>query len=444
MINESIFRAYDVRGLYPEEINEETAYLIGRAYAQRVKPKKVVIGQDLRESSANLKAKVIEALLDEGVEVYDAGKMTNDMISFANFNYGYDGSIILSASHNPIGYGGIKMAKAEAITVPGDDPKIKEAVLKNQFGNKKSGGSIKKIDIMNDYIRYVKEFINIKNLQKKRILFDPLYGSVSLVLDKLLEDLPVERINLHTKADINFGGLSEPNPSNREIRQETEEMAIKEKPDFSVIWDGDGDRCFFLDENAEFVPAPYITSSLVEYILKHKPGAKIVSDVRILWPIEKATEDNGGKFVISKSGYRFIKEKMVETDAEFGAEMTAHYFFKDNKCADNGIIPFLMIWALLSEKNCTLSDLVKSYRQDHFMIDEMKFKVDNAKTVLNKVAKSFREYEQNDLDGITIEAPKFRINLRGSNTEPVIKLNMEAKSQEILSRQEEELLGLIK
>lgn len=443
MINESIFRAYDVRGLYPEEINEEAAYLIGRAYAQSVKPKKVVVGQDLREASASLKKRIIQALLDEGVDVDDAGKMTNDMISFANFNYNYDGSIILSASHNPIGYGGIKMAKKGAVTIPGDDPSIKDAVLKNDFGPVQGGGKVETIEITDDYVKFVRSFIDVSKLKHQRILFDPLYGSVSLILDKILAGLPAERINLHTEADVNFGGLSEPNPLNNEIRKEAEELAMKEKPDFSVIWDGDGDRCFFLDENGQFVPAPYITSALVEYILKHKPESKIVSDVRILWPIKKATKDNGGEFVISKSGYRFIKEKMVETDAEFGAEMTAHYFFKNNECADNGLIPFLMIWALLSEKNCSLSELVESYRAGHFMIDEMKFKVSDSKSVLDELATVFKEYKQNNLDGLTVETPDFRLNLRGSNTEPVIKLNMEAKSQEVLEKQKAKVLSIL-
>lgn len=443
-IDEAIFRAYDVRGTYPDQLNEEVASRVALAFAEKVKPKTVVVGRDLREASEKMENAVKEALISRGIKVFEAGAMTNPMMGFAVFNYGYDGGIILSASHNPIGYGGLKMFEKDAVSIPGEDKEIKKYSLvgvPNYIGKK---GSVEKIDIACDYIELIKSTIDTSRLSQKKILFDPMYGSVNLIIDKVLKGLPIERVNLHTKPDKLFGGLSEPNPLNPKIMREALELAKKEKPDFGVMWDGDGDRVFFIDERGDFIDAPYITAVLAEHILKIKPGSKIVGDTRIIWPIEKSVTQNGGKFVESKSGYRFLKEKMSEVGAPFAAEMTAHYFFEEMRNMDNGIIPFLMIWSLLSEKKCTLSELVAPYKEGHFMMEEVKKEVDNVEKVLGSVKKAYKDYCSHTMDGLSILSDQFRFNIRSSNTEPVIKLNMEARSREVLDKEKKKVLNLIK
>jgi len=442
-IDPKIFRAYDVRGTYPDQINEEVATIIAKAFAQKIKPKKVVVGQDLREASSKMKGSVIEALLEIGVDVDDAGKMTNPMIGYANFNYGYDGAIILSASHNPIGYGGMKMTKKNAITVAGDDQELVALVQKNDFENAPEPGQLTKKDIVDDYVAFVRSLVEIDKLVPKKILFDPTFGSVCLILNKVLAGLPVEKVSLHDRPDKQFGGLPEPNPLNSEIKKEAVALSQQEKPDFSVLWDGDGDRVFFLDENGEFINAPYITALLVNYAVREKPGQSIVCDKRIIWPIQKACDQNKVELIKSKSGYRFIKEAMRNNKSSFGAEMTAHYFFEDTKYMDNGVIPFLMVWQMVSESGQTLSQLVAPYQQGHFMIDEIKFQIEDLGEINQKLKEKYADGKIDEEDGVTVEYENWRFNFRGSNTEPVAKLNLEAKDKALLDERFEEVKQII-
>ncbi len=442
-IDQKIFRAYDIRGTYPDQMNEDVAYSVARAYAKKINPKTVVVGRDIREASARMHEKVIQGLIESGVNVKDAGEMTNPMIGFAVFNYNFDGGIILSASHNPIGYGGMKMTKADAVTVPGDDPELKKWAMEGEGIEGGEGGEVKNISITDDYVAFIKKIVDVKKLKKQKILLDPMYGSVGLIIDKVLEGLPIERVDFRIKPDANFGGLDEPNPLNSKMRAVAEELARKEKPDFSAIWDGDGDRVFFLDEKGKFIDAPYITALLIETIAKIHPNSSFVCDERIIWPQTKAAEKSGMKFLISKSGYRFIKEAMSQNKAVFGAEMTAHYFFEETHYMDNGIIPFLLIWQAISESGKKLSQLVAPYQKDHFMIEEIKFNVEDPSAAIDRLKEKFSDGEPNELDGLTIEYPDWRFNLRASNTEPVAKLNLEAKDEKLMKDKTEEIRKII-
>jgi len=440
-IDQAIFRAYDIRGTYPDQINAEIAYRIGRAFVKLTGAKKVVVGRDLRQASADMMDELVKGLIDEGADVTSIGEIANDMLAFAVTNYDFDGGLILSASHNPIGYGGMKMIKTGAVTIPGDDPELIKFVGDIAYEKTDIVHDLPVKSIYDDYINFVFSFVNDGNLKRKKILFDPLFGSVNLILKKAISNLSVKPIFIHDYPDVKFGGLSEPNPLNPEINKFAVEAAKKSQIDFGVIWDGDGDRAFFLDENGDFISAPYITAIIIESILKKNPGATIVSDPRIFWPIKTAVEKNGGKLVQSKSGYRFIKEKMAEENAIFGAEMTAHYFFKGNHNSDNGFIPFLMVWEILSESDKKLSQLVAPYKKDHYLIEEVKLSTDNLPAILEKIKKDYQSFKQDEIDGLSIESKDFRLNLRGSNTEPVVKFNMEAKSKEVLEREKNKILA---
>lgn len=443
MIDQKIFRAYDIRGTYPDQINEEVAYSVACAYAKKIRPQNVVVGRDIREASAKMFVSVVQGLVDSGVNVKDAGQMTNPMIGFAVFNYNFDGGVILSASHNPIGYGGMKMTKADAVTVPGDDPDLKKWTLAGEGLESAEKGKIEKISIVDDYVAFIKKIVDVSCLKRQKILLDPMYGSVGLIIDKVLEGLPADRVDFRIKPDVNFGGLDEPNPLNSKMRAATEELALKEKPDFSAIWDGDGDRVFFLDENGKFIDAPYITALLIETVAKMHPNSSFVCDGRIIWPQTLAAKKSGMKFYTSKSGYRFIKEVMSQNKAVFGAEMTAHYFFEETHYMDNGIIPFLLIWQAVSESGKKLSELVAPYQKDHFMIEEIKFNVEDPAEAINRLKEEFSDGDDSNLDGLTIEYPDWRFNLRGSNTEPVAKLNLEAKSEKLMADMTEQVRKII-
>ncbi len=443
-INEKIFKAYDVRGIYPDQLNGEIAYKIAVSYAKKIKPKQVIVGKDMRQASDEIYDQIVEGLIDQGVDVFLAGRMTNPMIGFATWFYAYDGGIIASASHNPVGYGGIKMMSKGAVSIPGEDTELKSGVIEGNFDSLGDKGSATEVNINKDYIKFLLKFVNISKLKKTKIFFDPLYGSVGLIIKDLLNELPVEPVYNNADPDQNFGGLSEPNPLNSQVRGGSVEKFKKSGAEFGVIWDGDGDRCFFLDEAGNFIDAPYITALLCEQLSKKYPKLKVVGDARIIWPIEKAVTENDGQFFSTKAGYRFLKEKMLKEGAEFGAEMTAHYFFKENHYCDNGIIPFLLVWQIISESGQKLSQLLSKYQAGHALSEEIKFQVEDPAEMIKTVKENYREFSQNELDGLTVESPEFRFNLRGSNTEPVVKLNMEAKSQEILKREKEKLLSIVK
>lgn len=443
MIDQKIFKAYDVRGLYPDQLNEEIAYRIAVSYAKKLKPNTVIVGKDVRTASDEIYEKLIEGLVDQGVNVKVAGRMTNPMIGFATWYYDYDGGIIASASHNPVGYGGIKMMRKGAVSIAGEDTELKAGVLGGDIAKSEQEGSVDEVDIKADYIKFLKNFVEIEKLTKIKVFLDPLYGSVGIVIKDLLRDFPIEPIYNNADPDSGFGGLVEPNPLNSEVRKCSIEAFKASGAEFGVIWDGDGDRCFFLDEEGNFIDAPYITALLAEHILRKNPGAKVVGDPRIVWPIEKATKDNGGEFVPAKSGYRFIKEKMAEVEAAFGAEMTAHYFFKEDKNCDNGIIPFLILLGIVCESGKKLSQLVAPYKEGHVLIEEVKLTIEDPSDLIAKIKDEYKEFKQNELDGLTVESDEFRFNLRASNTEPVAKLNMEAKSQGVIEKEKTKLLSII-
>lgn len=443
MIDEKIFKAYDVRGFYPEQLNEKIAYKIAVSYAKKINPKTVIVGKDIRESSDKIYEQLLKGLVDQGVNVKAAGRMTNPMIGFGVWNYSYDGGLIASASHNPIGYGGIKLMKEKAVSIGGSDEELKYGVVNGEFEPSEEKGTIEEVSIKEDYIKFLKTMVDEGKIKKIKVFLDPLYGSVGLIIKDLLSDFPIDAVYNNAEPNPEFGGLAEPNPLNPEVRKGSIEAFMKSGAEFGVIWDGDGDRCFFLDENGNFVDAPYITAALSAYILKKFPGAKIVCDPRIVWPIKKAVKENGGEFFTAKSGYKFIKEKMAEIDGQFGAEMTAHYFFKENQNSDNGIIPFLLMYQIVCETGKKLSEIVAPYREGHVLIEEVKLQVEDPSEMISKIKEAYKDSKQDELDGLTIESDEFRFNLRASNTEPVAKLNMEARSEEIIEREKEKLLKII-
>ncbi len=444
MIDEPIFKTYDIRGLYPSQIDEEGAYLIGKAYADFVKPGKIIVGHDVRESSIKMEKELIRGLIEQGVDVCQIGQITTDMLFFAVGKYGFDGGIAVSASHNPPGYGGFKLVREEAIPITGESGimEIKELVKKNNFRQSAQAGKLYQKEIIADYKKFVLSFADVNKIKPAKIICNTLNGAMAPVLKEVIANLPLEIVWLDENPDPKLS-KGEPNPLLPERREETVEKIKEVGAALGVSWDGDGDRCFFFDETGEFIPAPFMTALMVEYLGKTKPHSKVIIDSRIIWPIMGAAKKNNIQIDFAKSGRTYLQIALREKEAYMAAEMTAHYFYKDNYYSDNGIIPFLTVLAILSEKGEKISTLVKPYREKFFMVDEVKIETTDVESLFKKLKIFYKDGQQSDFDGLTIEYPSWRFNLRGSNTEPVAKLNIESKDENIVEEKKQEILSVI-
>lgn len=446
-MNYDIFHAYDIRGIYPTEVNEETFYKIALAYVTVFKPRNVAVGMDARLSSPSLKKKVIEALLDSGVDVLDIGELTTDMIYFAVGKYGYSGGIIVSASHNPREYNGLKMVREKAAAISSDTGlfEIRDA-LKNGKIEKPTGkrGSLEKKDILEDYVEHVLNFIDKSSIKPFHFVGNGNFGFVKKPLEKIVDALGLTMIPLNLEPDGSFPKGS-PDPLLPENRIETENLIKESGVDFGVAWDADADRVMFFDETGQFIQGAYITALLSKIMLaKHGRQNKIIFDPRVIWPIEKAVTETGGIPLVSKSGHTFMKDRMRSEDALFAGELSGHYYFRDNFFADNGIIPFLLVMEYLSATKKKFSEIMNTFIEGHYMSGEFNYSVGNIKEILEKVRQKYKQYGKEDfIDGYSLESEEWRFNIRPSNTQPLLRLNVEAKSEDLVEKIKEEIVQLI-
>lgn len=446
-LSQSVFKAYDIRGLYPEEIDEAGAYRIGLAYAQKFQPKTVVVGQDVREANGKMKAEIIRALAESGVRVIDIGIIATDMLYFAVFNYGYDGGIAVSASHNPAGYAGMKIVtkNAEPIFQGNGLPAIRDLAASDDLASPGLNGAIEKKEIENDYFNFLLSFITVDKLKPARIVVNPNFGVTGKILERLIKkfNLPLQIVPLNFEPDGNFP-KGRPDPMVPENRAEILDLATREKADFGVAWDADGDRCFFCDNQGIFYEPCYITAVLIENLLRKKPGAKIIYDVRYAFAIQDAIARGGGEAIIERVGHSFIKARMRQDDAIFCGESSGHYYFKENSYCDNGLIPFLLLWEALSLSGKTLPELTDEYTSRFFVSGEFNNKVADSAAKIKELAERYSDGKIDYLDGITVEYPDWRFNVRSSNTEPLLRLNLEARDENLMATKRDEVLGIIK
>src|SRR4030042_1789935 len=377
-MKEGIFKAYDIRGVYPNDFNELDAYKIAAAYCDFVKPKVVAIGCDVRNSSPTLKKAAMKAVTDKGVKVADIGRISTDMLYFAVANYGYDGGFSLTASHNPAEYNGMKLVRKGSEPISGDKGiyvirdmamkmNVSEEVLAGEFGQ----NLVEKKKIWNDYIEKIRSFADFSKFKKFKIVENPTFGLAGKVLDLLLTNTGIEVIKLNYEPDGNFP-KAKPDPLLPESRNETMELIKKVGTDFGVGWDADADRCFFFTEKGEFIEGYFVTALLAEIFLKRFPGEKIVHDPRLIWAIQDVVRKNNGVALINKSGHAFIKERMRKENAVFGGEMSAHYYFRDFYYCDNGMIPLVMMLEYLSQTEEKLSEIVaKKFLKNYFVSGEI-------------------------------------------------------------------------
>lgn len=450
-MNKEIFKAYDIRGIYPTEINELDVYKIAQAYCEFVEPSEVVIGADVRLSSPSLKRAAIKAVTDMQIHVIDVGEISTDMLYFAVANYGYAGGFSLTASHNPKEYNGLKFVREESKPISADtgifeirDIAMRKEVSESVLEGEPNPNFIKQKNILEDYAQKIRSFADFSKFKKMKIVANPNFGVGGRAADKIFEDLDVEIVKLNWESDGNFP-KGRPDPLIPENREEISKLVVSEKADFGVAWDADADRCFFFTEKGEFIEGYFITALLAKIFLERSPEMGIVHDPRLVWAIEDVVKAGRGKDICNKSGHAFIKERMRNEDAIFGGEMSAHYYFKDYFYCDNGMIPLVMMMEFLSKQTKTLSEIMaEMFWNKYFVSGEINTQVSDVQATLQKAKEKYNDGELDEIDGVSIEFLDWRFNLRGSNTEPVIRLNVEAKSRKLMEKKTQELIDLIK
>jgi phosphomannomutase len=446
-MNLSCFKAYDVRGVVPDTLNEEIARRIGRAFALEIDPGRVVLGHDIRLTSPALASALSEGLRDGGVDVFDIGLCGTEEIYFATAHHGMGGGIMVTASHNPMDYNGIKFVREHSRPVSGDTGlvAIRERAESGEFPDAGRRGTLEKLDARPAYIQHLLSYVDRDHLKPLRIAMDAGNGGAGMVVRELAHHLPFEIIEVNFEPDGRFpNGI--PNPLLPERRAACIDAVRAHGADLGVAWDGDFDRCFLFDEQGNFIEGYYIVGLLAEAFLRKSPGARIVYDPRLTWNTIETVHHAGGVPVQSKAGHSFIKEEMRAEDAVYGGEMSAHHYFRDFFYCDSGMIPWLLITELLSAADEPLSGLVAERVAAYPCSGEINFMVSNIAQTLSRV----REIHEplalrvDETDGIGFEMENWRFNLRASNTEPVIRLNVETRADPALLRDKVEALsGLI-
>jgi phosphomannomutase len=434
-INISCFKAYDIRGQIPKQLNPDVAYRIGNATAAFLDTKTIVVGRDMRLSSAELTDSVVCGLTEAGVDVLDIGLCGTEMVYFATMHLNAGGGIMVTASHNPADYNGLKLVREEARPISADTGLVEIRALAEGDDRKAAGqpGARQSRDIFGAYIEHMLSYIDVSKLAPLKLVVNAGNGCAGIALDGLEKHLPFDFIKLNNEPDGTFpNGI--PNPMLLENQAVTSQAVIENNADMGIAWDGDFDRCFFFDENGGFIEGYYIVGLLAESILMHEPDGKIIHDPRLTWNTLDIVAKSGGEAVQCKSGHSFIKEKMREVDAVYGGEMSAHHYFRDFSYADSGMIPWLLVAELLSTTGKSLSDLIGERQAKYPASGEINREVADVAVAIQTVRDRYapEAIAIDEIDGISIEFDDWRFNLRGSNTEPVIRLNVETRADKNL------------
>ena len=441
------FKAYDVRGRVPDQLNDDIARRIGRAYADVVKPRQVVVGHDIRLTSEAIKAAVTEGLLEQGVDVYDIGLCGTEEIYFATSHAGMDGGIAITASHNPTDYNGMKFVREESRPISGDTGlfDIKKLAEQDQFTPAAERGRWYPLNTSEAYVQHLLSYVDTARLKPLKIVVDAGNGGAGRVVDLLEQHLPFEFIKLHHNADGNFpNGV--PNPLLPENRVAATAAVRDHGADLGLGWDGDFDRCFFYDEDGNFIEGYYVVGLLAEAFLKQQGPARIAYDPRLTWNTVDIVQSLGGEAVQSKTGHAFIKERMRLENAVYGGEMSAHHYFRDFAYCDSGMIPWLLVAGLISSSGQPLSKLVAERMAAYPCSGEINRTIENPVAVLTKIEAVYRDQAKSveHVDGLSMSMGEWRFNVRMSNTEPVVRLNVESRGDQALMKEKTtELLALM-
>jgi len=448
-LNPGIFKAYDVRGLYPSEVHEEGARAIGAAFVAYLQAKRIAVGRDMRLSSPALAAAFIDGATAQGADVVDYGMVSTDMLYFAVASDGHDGGVQITASHNPKEYNGLKMVRREAFPLSGDAgiSDIRDMIAEDRLpppaGRR---GAVTAKDVLAPYVAHVMGFIDPSIVRPFNVVLDAGSGMAGLVAPKLFEQLPCRATKLCFEIDGRFPN-HEANPLIEENRRDIVEAVVAQKADIGIAWDGDADRCFFIDGTGGFVSGDFVTALLAEAFLIKYPGASIIYDLRASYAVRDVVAKYGGTSYMNRVGHAFFKRRMRETNAIFGGEVTGHYYFRDNFYADNGFIPALLILELMSRKGQTLHELLRPLASTYFISGEINTKLASMDLVpakLDQLAAKYGDAHQYTLDGLSVEYPGWHFNVRPSNTEPLLRLNLEATTPKLMATKRDEVVALIR
>jgi phosphomannomutase len=451
VLEPSVFKAYDVRGLYPSELDEDGAYRIGRAYVEHFEPRSIAVGRDVRLSSPAMAGAVIDGAADAGAEVVDIGLVGTEMLYFAVDSLSLDGGICVTASHNPKEYTGMKVVRRGALPVGGDSglAEIRERALAYgaaQTTAQAERGQTRQADVTAAYADRVLSFIDESTVRPLRIVIDAANGMAGVMLPPVLERLPqLDVVRCFFDPDGTFPN-HEPNPLLPENREFIVRKTKDEGADLGVAYDGDADRCFFVDDTGEFVPGDFVTALLAQAVLEKEPGGKVIYDVRASWGVPKTIEAAGGVPLVNRVGHAFIKHRMRKEEAAFAGEVSAHYYFRGFSQADSGVVPFLLMVELLSKRAQKLSELLAPYRERYFLTGEINTPVSDVPLKLQELKERYAAQDAriSHLDGLSVDFDDWHFNVRPSNTEPLLRLNLEALSRELMERKRDEVLELIR
>jgi phosphomannomutase len=448
-LNPDIFKAYDVRGVYPGEVNEDAARAIGAAFVVYLKAKRIAVGRDMRLSSPTMAEAFIDGATSQGADVVDYGMIATDMLYFAVATDGLDGGVQITASHNPKQYNGMKLVRKDAWPLSGEEglKEIRQMIADDKVPPAAARrGQVTTKSVLDAYVEHVMSFIDVSVIKPFNVVLDAGSGMGGLVAPRLFDRLPCRTTRLCFEIDGRFPN-HEANPLIEENRRDIVERVVAEKADIGIAWDGDADRCFFIDGTGEFVSGDFITALLAEAFLLKNAGATVIYDLRASYAVKDTAARLGGTSLMNRVGHAFFKKRMRETNGIFGGEVTGHYYFRDNFFADNGFIPALLILELMSKKGQSLHELLKPLSQKYFISGEINTKLasmDQVPAKLVAIAAQYADGKQYQLDGISVEYPDWHFNVRPSNTEPLLRLNLEATTPAKMAEKRDEVLALIR
>jgi phosphomannomutase len=441
-----VFKAYDVRGLYPNELDEEGAYAIGRAYVEHFAPRRIAVGRDMRLSSPAMAEAAMRGASEGGADVLDIGMVGTEMLYSAVGELDLDGGFTITASHNPREYTGMKVVRRGALPVGGESGllDVRDKAMSGAWHRTGPAGTIEPVDVWPGFVDKVMSFIDVGAVRPLRVVIDAANGMAGAMLPPVLERLPIDAVRCFFEPDGSFPN-HEPNPLLPENREFIVAKTLEEGADLGVAFDGDADRCFFVDDSGEFIPGDFVTALLAESILRKEPGSKVLYDVRASWAVPETIERAGGVPLVNRVGHAFIKHRMRQEDAAFAGEVSGHYYFRDFYRADSGVIPFLLMLEYVSGAGRKLSEILEPYRERYFITGEINTPVADVPLKLQELKERFGpEGEVSHLDGLSVDAEDWHMNVRPSNTEPLLRLNLESRSQEQMERKRDEVLGVIR
>jgi phosphomannomutase len=446
VLDPKVFKAYDVRGLYPNELDEEGAYAIGRAYVEHFAPRRIAVGRDMRLSSPAMAEAAMRGASEGGADVLDIGMVGTEMLYSAVGELDLDGGFTITASHNPREYTGMKVVRRGALPVGVESALlyVRDTAMSGAWFRTGPAGTIEPVDVWPGFVDKVMSFIDVGAVRPLRVVIDAANGMAGAMLPPVLERLPIDAVRCFFEPDGSFPN-HEPNPLLPENREFIVAKTLEEGADLGVAFDGDADRCFFVDDSGEFIPGDFVTALLAESILRKEPGSKVLYDVRASWAVPETIERAGGVPLVNRVGHAFIKHRMRQEDAAFAGEVSGHYYFRDFYRADSGVIPFLLMLEYVSGAGRKLSEILEPYRERYFITGEINTPVADVPLKLQELKERFGpEGEVSHLDGLSVDAEDWHMNVRPSNTEPLLRLNLESRSQEQMERKRDEVLGVIR